>query len=88
MATETAVEQEQSPREYVSFEFEGETFQIKKKFKRLRFLRQIGNDPFGALALAFEETELERLEDLDLEADAIERLFSSISEVLVGGKGN
>lgn len=82
------VEQELSGLDYHTFEFNGETYKVKKRFKRLKFLRLLSEDPGGAFALAFTPDELERLEESELSEEEFEDLLEIVAKTLLGGKGN
>ena len=69
-------------------EFQNETYKMKRKFKRLRFLRLITTDPAEALKLAFPDEEYERLEEVDLDESGLEELMSVIAGQLAGGQEN
>jgi hypothetical protein len=90
MSDETApeaIEAEAADSNVKTFEFGGETFKMKRKFKRLKFLRQLSSDPGGALSLAFPEDELERLEDLELDEEGLTEVMEAIGKSLTGGSG-
>jgi hypothetical protein len=88
MAHVDDVEQDTNALDYKTFEFNGETYQVKKKFKRLKFLRLVNENPFEAFALAFDEAELERLEDKDLTEQELLDLIEIIGKTLLGSSGN
>lgn len=87
-ASAVALEAELSDSLYITVEILGETFHLRKKFKRLRFLRQLNSDPMSALELVFAEGEIERLEDLDMTDEELSGIFETISDALVGGPKN
>ena len=68
--------------------FQGESYKMKRKFKRLRFLRLITSDPAEALRLAFPDEEYERLEEVDLDDSGLEELMNVIAGQLAGGQEN
>jgi hypothetical protein len=72
----------------VPFVFLGHTYKMRKRIKRLKFLRLINTDPTGALLLCFPEAEYERLEDLDLDADEMRDLLTRIAEEFAGSAPN
>lgn len=86
--TETAVETELNANDFLEFTFNDETYKVKKRFKRLKFLRLLGGDPVEALALAFLPEELERLEEKDMDEAEFEDLLEIVAKTLLGGKGN
>jgi hypothetical protein len=67
-----------------SFEFQGETYDVKKKFKMMKFFRLINQNPVDALSLALTEESLERLEELDLDMDDFKVLIENLSQALAG----
>ncbi len=64
----------------------GVDYNLKKKFKRLKFLRLLSSDPGSALALVFEPKSLDRLEEIDMSSEQLEEVFKVVSEALVGTK--
>lgn len=74
--------------EMVLFPFKGNQFRMRKRIKRLKFLRLINTDPSGALLLCFPQDEYDRLEDLDLDADEMRELLSQIAEEFAGSAPN
>lgn len=78
-----------SPTDYLEFTFNDETYKVRKKFKRLKFLRLMGDgELFNAIALALDPEELERLEDCDLEENELEDLLEIIAKTLLGKEGS
>lgn len=78
-----------APADYFEFEFNGETYKVRKKFKRLKFLRLMGEgELFNAIALALDPEELERLEDSDLEEKELEDLLEILAKTLMGKEGS
>ena len=80
-----ALDAELDGTEVVTVEILGETYELKKKFKRLRFLRKLTSDPVAALELVFLPESLERLEDKDMGEDDLNEVFEAVSTALVGG---
>lgn len=73
-----------SDLETKSFEFQGETYEVKKKFKMMKFFRKLNENPVEALSLALTEESLERLEELELDMDDFKALIESLSQALAG----
>jgi hypothetical protein len=84
--TVNALDAELSSNAYIEVEILGETYQLRRKFKRLKFLRLLSSDPGSALALVFSPESLERLEDMDMDESDLEITFTKVSEALVGTK--
>ncbi len=82
------IEAELDNVKYFYFTFEDEQFRVKKKFKRLKFLRLLNTDPIGALGLAFEADDLATLEDREFDEGEFEGFLEIVATTLVGGKGN
>lgn len=82
------IEAEANDEMMKTFEFNGETYRMKRKFRRLRFLRLITRDPVAALELAIPEDELERLEDQEITGDELEALLEAVAKELAGSQGN
>jgi hypothetical protein len=66
----------------------GGTYKIKRRFKRLRFMKLIVSDPVAALELIFVPGELDKLQELEMTDDELASVIEAISEVLTGGKKN
>jgi hypothetical protein len=78
-----------SPTEFAEFEFNGVTYRVKRKFKRLKFLRALDEgNLFSAFALALPEDDLERLEDSELEEAELEDLIEILAKAILGSKAD
>jgi hypothetical protein len=78
-----------NPADYLEFTFNEETYKVRKKFKRLKFLRLMGDgELFNAIALALDPEELDRLDDTDLEEKELEDLLEIIAKTLLGKEGS
>lgn len=66
------------------FEYRGELFTVKNKFKMLKFFRLLQNDPAGAIELVIEEEDYARLEDLDMDVEDLKVLLEKVSEAISG----
>lgn len=80
MATEVT----EVPVGYKTFEWNGETFKVKQKFKRLKFLRLITEDPGAALALAFDEADYDDLEEREMTQAELDDLLEIVAKTLLG----
>lgn len=67
-----------------SFEFQGETYDVKKKFKMMKFFRKINENPVDALSLALTGESLERLEELELDMEDLKVLLEALAQTLAG----
>lgn len=67
-----------------TFEFEGETYAVKAKFKIFKFFKALNENPVSAITLALEEESLERLEDLEIDMEDFKVILERISDVLAG----
>lgn len=70
--------------EYKTFEFRGETYRVKSKFKMLKFFKMITENPVLAIELAVEEEDYVRLEDLDLDLEDFKAILEGLSDTLAG----
>lgn len=82
------IEVEKDDTNYIYFTFEDETFKLKRKFKRLKFLRLLTTSPIDALMLAFDAADLEQLEEREFTEDELEGFLEIIGVAFTGGKGN
>jgi hypothetical protein len=72
----------------IPVEIFGETYHVRKKFKRLKFLRLLTSDPVSALELVFVDGDMERLEELDIDEDQFAEIINAVSESFTGGSKN
>jgi hypothetical protein len=72
------------PFGYKTFTWNGETFKVKERFKRLKFLRLISDDPVSALELAFDPEDFEALEDREMDQAELEDLLEVVAKTLLG----
>jgi hypothetical protein len=70
--------------EVKTFEFEGETYTLKNKFKMFKFFKQLNENPVLAISLALEDESLDRLEELDMDMDDFKALLEAMSQALAG----
>lgn len=52
-----------------SFEFDGQVFYVRKKFKVGRFLKNLTKDPASSVEIALTEDSYERFLDLEMDLD-------------------
>ena len=64
----------------------GIDYNLRKRFPRLKFLRLLSSDPGSALALVFEPSSLERLEEINMSEEDLQAVFEEVSKALVGTK--
>lgn len=69
---------------YKVFEYRGEEYRIKSKFKLFKFFKMISENPILAIELAVEEDDFARLENLEIDMDDFKELLEGISNVLAG----
>lgn len=67
-----------------TFEFNGETFRVKNKFKMVKFFRLLNENPILGLEQVVEEEDFKRLEDIDMDMDDLQRLVEAISQAIAG----
>jgi hypothetical protein len=72
------------PVGYKVFTWNGENFKVKEKFKRLKFLRLISEDPVGAIELAFDPKDIEEIEDREMTQDELESFLEIVATTLLG----
>lgn len=88
MPARKALADELSDTPVLFVEILGETFKIRKKFKRLKFMRLLMSDPAEAIRLVFADGEFERLEEMDMDDEDLAKIIEVISEALTGGPKN
>lgn len=66
------------------FEFQGETFQVRRRFKMFKFFKELTDNPVSAIALVLTEESLAKLEDRDLDMDEFKDLLEVISLAIAG----
>lgn len=70
--------------EFKTFEFDGEIYRVKTKFKMFKFFKQITENPVGAIELAVEPSDYAKLEELDLDMEDFKNILEGISNTLSG----
>ena len=66
------------------FEFQGDVFTVKKKFKIARFLRDINTAPIDAIELVLEPEDFERFLDMEMDMDELKAFLEGLSNALSG----
>lgn len=72
------------PVGYKTFTFNGAEYHVKERFKRLKFLRLLGENPVEALSLAFDDEEFAKLEEKDLTEQELNDLLEITAKTLLG----
>lgn len=67
-----------------TFEYDGQTYTIRRKFKIGKMFRALNENPIEALEIVLEEDSYQRFEDLEMDMDDFKRFMESMSEA-VGG---
>lgn len=67
-----------------TFEYEGQTFRIKNKFKIFKFFKELNQNPVTAMELVIEPEDFVRLEELEIDMDDFKNILEEISQVLSG----
>lgn len=70
--------------EYKTFEFNGETYRVKSKFKIFKFFKALNENPVTAMELAIEEEDYEKLCELDIDMNDFKVILEAISNTLAG----
>lgn len=70
--------------EYKTFEYAGEVYRVKSRFKMFKFFKEITENPVGAIALAVEEEDFARLSELEINMEDFKQILEGISNTLAG----
>jgi hypothetical protein len=71
------------------FEFQGETYYVRTKYKVGRFLKTLNENPVDALELVLVDASYEKFLDLEITMDEMKDFMDALSNVLSGvGSGN
>ena len=70
--------------EFKTFEYRGEIYRVKSKFKIFKFFTQITENPVAAISLAVAEEDFARLEELDIDMEDFKEILEGISNTLAG----
>lgn len=71
----------------LDFAYMGQHFKMRKRFKRLKFLRLLQTDPAAAVELAFGPEEYERVEDLDMTDEEFKEFLNAFADRFAGNSG-
>lgn len=66
------------------FEFQEQSFIIKKKYKIGRFLKMLNDAPIDALEIILEEESYERFLDLEMDMDDLKSFLEELSKAMGG----
>jgi len=67
------------------FEFQGQTFEVRTRFKVGRFLKTLNDNPMEALEYALAEESNERFLDLEMDMDELKQFMELLSNAISGG---
>lgn len=70
--------------EMKTFDFHGETYHVKNKFKVARFMRTLNESPVDALELVLPEEDFERFLDLEMTMDDLKDFLEGMSNAMAG----
>lgn len=70
--------------EFTSFEFKGENYLVKKKFKIARFLKTLNESPVDAIEIALASDSYDRFLDLEIDMDELKEFLECLSEAMSG----
>lgn len=71
----------------LDFAYLGQTFKMRKRFKRLKFLRLLQTDPASAVELAFGPQEYARIEDVDMTDEEFKQFLNAFADRFAGNSG-
>lgn len=67
-----------------TFEYDGQIYRIKNKFKMFKFFKELNQNPVTAMELVIEPDDFVRLEELEIDMDDFKAILEEISQVLAG----
>lgn len=67
-----------------TFEFQGEVFTVRERFKVGRFLKSLSDAPVDAIELVLEEHSFEKFLDLEITMDELKEFLEGLSEAMSG----
>lgn len=70
--------------EFKTFEFDGETYRVKTKFKIFKFFKLLNENPVLAMEQAIETEDYAKLEELELDMADFTKILEGISNTLGG----
>jgi hypothetical protein len=75
--------------EFKTFEYDGQTYRVRSKFKIFKFFKQLSENPVTALELAVEPEDFERLMELDINIEEFGQILEAVANTLgAGSAGN
>lgn len=66
------------------FEFDGERFTVKSKYKIGKFFRLLETNPVGALEVILDEESYAKFEELEMDMKEFESFFEKVANVASG----
>lgn len=70
--------------EFNEFEYQGEVYSTKRKFKMVKFFRALEENPVSAIALILTDESLERLEEKEMDMEEFKDLLEIVAKSLAG----
>lgn len=70
--------------QFKTFEFDGETYRVKTKFKIFKFFKLLNENPVLAMEQAIEPEDYAKLEELELDMADFTKILEGISNTLGG----
>jgi hypothetical protein len=70
--------------EVKTFEFHGEYYTVRTKFKMVKFFRLLDENPVLAIQEALEEPSYKKLEEIDIEMDDFKDLLEKVAKAISG----
>lgn len=70
--------------ELKSFDFQGETFFVKDRFKVGRFLRSLSESPVDAIEIVLVPDSFEKFLDLEITMDELKDFLEGLSNAMAG----
>lgn len=70
--------------EFTSFEFKGENYLVKRKFKIARFLKALNDAPVDAIEIALAADSYEKFLDLEIDMDELKEFLEGLSTAMSG----
>lgn len=67
-----------------TFEFQDETYRVKKKFKVAKFLRQLNTAPVDAIELVLVPEDFEKFLELEMDMDELKDFLEGLSSAMAG----
>lgn len=67
-----------------TFEYRGEVYAVRKKFKIAKFLKKLNSEPIDAIELALTEDSYARFEDLEMDMGDLQEFLEGLSTAMAG----